>query len=133
MKYLITLILSAALAGCATTSGTSPPGTTTTVAGDAAARTVFATKSAYAGALAAAVAYKRLPVCATPPALPCSKPEIVAQLQKADNVAAGALDAAEAAVRTPSLGTSALDTAVGAASAALAAMNALLVTLGAPR
>lgn len=128
------LILAAAfaIAGCAaTTSGTSPPGTTTTVAGATAERTVFAAKSAYAVALTAAVAYKRLPVCAATPTLPCSSPVIVAQLQKADNVAAGALDAAEAAVRTPSIGTTARDTAVGAATAALAALNALVATLGA--
>lgn len=131
MKYLNILILTVvALAGCgAVGGGTSPPGGT--VAGVSAERAVFATKTAYEAALTAAVAYKNLPVCATPAKPPCSNPAIVTQLRKADNVAAGALDAAEAAVRTPSIGTTARDQAVNAANAALAALQAVLTTTGA--
>lgn len=122
MKSLIlSCSLALALAGCAATS----TGSTTTPA-----QTVFAAKSAYAGALAAAVAYESLPRCAAAVPQPCSSPELVAQLRKADNVAAAALDAAEAAVRMPAIGTDAAGKAVSTATSALAALQALVVTMG---
>jgi hypothetical protein len=73
-----------------------------------------------------------MPRCAPAVPKPCSDPELVAQIRKADNVAAAALDAAEAAVRTPAVGTTARDRAIQAAQAALAAFSALVTSLGAP-
>lgn len=121
-KSLLTGVLLAALslglAGCAG-------------APQSPAQAVFQAKTSYSTALTAAVAYKRLPVCREPAVQPCSDPKIVAQLQKADNVAAGALDAAEAAVRTPGFGSNVLTTAAAAASSALQAFLAVTATLGA--
>lgn len=121
MKHLI-LALALAVAGCASTSG----GTSAN-----AERTVFAAKSAYATALTAAVAYRRLPACASPRVLPCHEPAVLTQIQKADTTAAAALDAAETAVRTPQIGTTARERAVSAANAALASLSALLSSIGA--
>jgi hypothetical protein len=70
------------------------------------------------------VAYKRLPDCATAK-LPCSDKAVVAQIQKADNVTAAALDAAESVVRSKSFGQNVLDSAITAANSALAAFVAL--------
>lgn len=120
MKALI-LACALALAGCASTTSTTP------------AQTVFAAKSGYAAALTAAVAYRRLPACAEPRVLPCHDPDVLAQIQRADNVAAGALDAAENAVRTPAVGAGARDRAIAAAEAALAALNAAVAATGAAR
>lgn len=92
---------------------------------------VFQTKSAYEVGLTTAVAYKRLPVCqegASGPQL-CSKKTVVTQLQKADDVAAKALDAAENTVRTPGFGESIVQSAVTAARAALDAFVAIVNTL----
>ncbi len=108
-----------ALAGCASTSTLTP------------AQVVYAAKGAYATALSGAVAYESMPRCAPAVPKPCSDPELVAQIRKADNVAAAALDAAEAAVRTPAVGTTARDRAIQAAQAALAAFSALVASLGA--
>jgi hypothetical protein len=120
-RSLTILTLAAALAaGCASTSSTTP------------AQVVFATKGAYATALTAAVAYESLRRCAPAVPKPCSDPDLVAQIRKADNVAAAALEAAEAAVRTPAIGTTARDRAIQAAQAALAAFSALVTSLGAP-
>lgn len=119
-RYLAPLLLAAALAGCATTPG----GGTPTLAVSA-QQSVFAAKTAYGVALSAAVAYESLPRCATPAVQPCSNLAIVTQLRQAQPVARGALDAAEAAVRTPNLGTDAISTAVAAANAALAAFESL--------
>lgn len=91
---------------------------------------VFQVKSGYATALTAAVAYKRLPACQVPAKQPCADAKVVAQIQKADNVAAGALDAAEAAVRTPGFGKNAVASALAAARAALAALVSITATLG---
>lgn len=128
MKYrYLSLALAASLvAGCASTPG----GSAST---DSPQRVVFAAKSGYATALTAAVAYKRLPGCAPTVPQPCSDAGIVAQLQKADNVAAASLDAAEAAVRTPQIGASAVDRAVATANAALSALTAILAAVGAPK
>ena len=119
--YAILALAAGLLAGCAT-SGPSTP-----------AQTVFAAKSGYAAVLTAAVAYESLPRCSATVPQPCSSPELVAQLRKADNTANAALDAAETAVRTPSVGSDARSKAVATATTALAALQALLSTLGAPR
>lgn len=112
MKYLLIVLL---LAGCATPE--SPQ------------QSVFQAKSAYAVALTAAVAYKRLPDCARA-AQPCSDKAVVAQLQKADTVASTALDSAEHAVRTPGFGQNVVSSAVAAAQAALQAFTSITATLG---
>lgn len=111
---LLTALLAFALTACA--SPQSPQ------------QAVFQAKSSYAVALTAAVAYKRLPSCEKA-AQPCSDKGVISQLQKADNVAAGALDAAEHAVRTPGLGESTVQTAVVAARAALEAFTSITSTL----
>lgn len=117
MKHLI-LAFALALAGCAGIPGAGTP--------EQAQRTAFAAKSAYVVALEEAVKYKRRPAC--PAVQPCADPAIVAQLQKADTVAAAAVDAAESAARTATVGATARDRAIQAASAALAAFSALLST-----
>lgn len=116
MKRLILsifMLCAAALGACATPSDTPQ-------------QVVFAAKEGYATALTAAVAYKHLPVCTDAVKAPCSKPEIVRQLQKADTVASGALDAAETAVRTPGFGTNLVSSAIAAASAAVGAFTSIL-------
>lgn len=109
----LSAVLAAALCGCASAPQSPQQG-------------VFQAKAAYAVALQTAVAYKRLPACSAAVKPPCSDPATVAQLQRADNVAAPALDAAEAAVRTPGFGKSLMDTAVASAQAAVAAFVAIL-------
>ncbi|MCC2632125.1 MAG: hypothetical protein K0S48_11 [Ramlibacter sp.] len=121
MKHLIVLALAASLAGCASMPSAAP---------DTPQQAVYAAKSAYATALTAAVAYKKLPACSATRPAPCSQPALVQQLQRADIVAAASLDAAEAAVRTPLVSPTAAGRAVQAAQAALSAMNALVTGLG---
>jgi hypothetical protein len=113
----ITLALVAALAGCAAVPDTPE-------------QTVFAAKTGYAVALSAAAAYKNLPVCSEKVPVPCRQPAVMAQIQKADIVAAASLDAAEAAARTPSVGATATARAIQAANAALAALQSLVASLG---
>lgn len=117
--FIVALVLGA-LVGCA-----SPPGGGSTSPEQA----VFAAKSNYAVALNVAVAYRRLPACASPAVLPCHDPQVLAQLRKADIVANGALDAAESAVRSPAIGKDAASRAVAAANAALAALTAITSTI----
>jgi hypothetical protein len=119
-SLILAVVLAAGLAGCA--SAPSAP--------DTPQQAVYAAKSAYATALTAAVAYKRLPACSVTRPAPCSHPDLVAQLQKADNVAAASLDAAEAAARTPLVSATATGQAVRAAQAALNAMTSLVANLG---
>jgi len=90
-------------------------------------QSVFQAKAGYATALTAAVAYKRLPLCPAP--APCSDKEVVGQLQRADLVAATALDAAEAVVRSKGFGQDTVASAVTAAQAALNAFVAITSTL----
>ena len=124
------ILVSALVGGCASVTPTPGNDSTTTVLSSASAqRTVFTAKSAYAGLLQVAVTYKELKPCGPGISQPCSDPAIVAQIQRADNVAAVALDAAEAAVRTPQVGATAQDRAIATANAALAALSALLTNL----
>lgn len=115
-------VVAGGLAGCATAG----PGSLTPQT------TVFAAKSSYAVGLQAAVAYKRLPPCATPAVLPCSDPALVARLQKADVAAAATLDAAELAVRMGG-STETRDKAIAAAQAAVSAFTTLATSIGAPK
>jgi hypothetical protein len=119
-SLIIAAVLAAGLAGCA--SAPSVP--------DTPQQAVYAAKSAYETALTAAVAYKNLPTCSATRPAPCSHPDLVAQLRKADTVAAASLDAAEAAARTPLVSPSATGRAVQAAQAALAAMTSLITNMG---
>lgn len=124
MKRVI-LALACVLTFTGFSACTSNPQTTTTQTPQ---QTIFEAKSGYAVALTAAVAYKRLPNCkAAKP--PCSDSAIVAQLQKADTVAASALDAAEAAARTPGFGDSVVASSATAAQAALRAFVSITSTL----
>lgn len=113
MKLILVLVL--VMAGCAAPQ--SPQ------------QSVFQAKSGYAVALTAAVTYKKLPPCGQPVKMPCSDKAVVAQLQKADNVAATALDSAESAVRTPGFGKDVVNSAIAAANAALAAFTSITSTL----
>jgi hypothetical protein len=98
--------------------------------GQTPAQAVFAAKGTYNTALSAAVAYKRLPACSAVVKQPCSDKAVLAQLQKADNVAAAALDSAESAVRTPGFGKDAAQSAITAANAAVQALASITATLG---
>lgn len=131
-KRLATLALVAALVGGCGTVTTTGTGTTTgsVLTSAEAQRAVFVSKTAFDAALIIATKYKNLPVCAATQPQPCSDPGIVAQLQRSANVANVALDAAEAAVRTPQIGSSAMNTAVAAANSALAAFSALVSLSG---
>ena len=101
--------------GCATTP-------------QSAQQSVYSAKSNYAVALAVAVAYKKLPVCA--PAAPplCSKPDIVATLQKVDTASSALLNAAENTVRTQGAGANA-QTAIKAAEQAVSAFATITAAL----
>lgn len=120
-NILFSLAIAVGLVACASTTTSTTDASPATI--------VFQAKTAYATALVAAVTYKNLPKCASPAVQPCSDPAIVAQLQKADNVAAVALDTAEAAVRTPAIGTDAISKAVSAGQMALQAFVAISTNL----
>ena len=114
MRWLKSVILSIVLVGCASSpTGQSPQSV------------VFATRAAYEAALIVAVEYKKLPVCTVPAPAICSDPGIVTQLQQADNVANIAITSATSAVRTPQVGSNAIDKAIVAANAALGAFTAI--------
>lgn len=114
-NLLLTSLLALSLTACAVTPS-SP------------AQTVYLAKTQYSAALSVAVAYKNLPGCGGTEKL-CAKPEVVAQLQKADQVAYPALDAAEDAVRTPGFGENIINSAVIAAKAAVEAFKSITNTL----
>lgn len=116
MRKLLAVFVLTLVAGCA---GSLTPTTP--------AQSVFAAKATYAGALIVAVQYKALPAC--PKVVICSDPAIVAKLQAADNIAAPALNSAEAAARNPDFGQNALQTAVIAAQNAVTALTSITATL----
>lgn len=118
MKRLIgALLLAFALAGlgCATTPQTP-------------AQSVYQVQGSYAAALQIAVTYKQLPKCQQGSPVICSTPTVVAQLQKADDVAYAALTAAQNIVRTPGAGAN-FQTAITAAQQATAAFASITATL----
>lgn len=82
------------------------------------AQRVYQIDQNYKAGLAVAVAYKHLPLC--PTTLVCSKPEIVKQLQDADDIAAPGLKSAQACVRSPACTHTSL--AVDAANRAVVAL-----------
>jgi len=118
-KLLFSIILAVAtLTGCA-------------AAPQNAAQAVYVAHGTYTGALTAAVAYKRLPACGKPTSPPlCSKPEVVGQLQKADDVAFTALQVAQRIVRSPDSGPGAIQTAIFNANQAVQAFASIAKTLG---
>ena len=125
MKKLFSILALALLSACASMQSVQNP-----------AQAVFAAKQAYAVALTAAVAYKRLPPCATVPIaasasptapnLLCSRPAVVKQLQAADTAADVLLDGAEATVRTGGGNT---QMAIKAATEAVAAFTTVTTML----
>lgn len=80
----------------------------------------FQAESDYKAALAVAVTYKSLPDC--PTSIICKKPEIVKQLQDADDVAFPSLQSAQACIRA-NCPSSAL--AIDAANSAVAALTTI--------
>lgn len=95
------------------------------------AQAVYAAHGTYTVALTAAVKYKQLPPCGAPtsPAL-CSKREVVAQLQKADDVAFTALQAAQRIIRSADSGPGTIQTAIFNANQAVQAFASIAKTLG---
>ena len=135
MKRLISILAIVLLSACSTVAPTNPPASAdTTVVGTTnvqAEQIVFAAKQAYLVALASASVYQDWPKCSATQKILCRDDAIFAQIQKAGRTTSTALDAAEAAVRTPVLGTTARDRAVQTAQAALAAMTTILTSTGA--
>lgn len=84
-------------------------------------QTVYAAKATYVGAAETALRYMNLPRCAAPAVQPCSSQAVVDGIKKADNIAFAALEQAEAVVRTPGFGESAVTSAVAAAQGAVRA------------
>lgn len=120
MKRIFACIIAAGvLAACSTVSGV-----TTTPQ-----QAIYQLKGDYNTALTIAVTYKNLPPCGLPTSPPvCSKADVVAKLQQADNVAFPAIQAAENTVRTPGAGANA-QTAINAANQALVALTSITATL----
>lgn len=127
MKRLLVIAALCAMASI-TACATAPPSTP--------AQAVYATTGAYTAALTAAVAYKRLPPCsqAQPREVACSSDRVVAELQKADDVAFEALSAAQRAVRTPGFAEDRMRTAVAVAGQAVQAFYSIATRVrgGAP-
>lgn len=122
-RVLLAVVFAAiALVGCASNEPDTGPSVSITPE-----QAVFALKSSYAVALTAAVAYKRLPSCGTPPVgvPPCSDPAVVKKLQQADDIASSALNGAEAIVRTPSASLADKSKALQAAQTAITVLTAL--------
>lgn len=120
MKRLIAgaILAIAMLAGCASTPQNP-------------AQAVYAAHGTYTVALTAAVKYKQLPACTQPAApLLCAKPEVVRQLQQADDVAYTALSTAQRIVRNTNEGASTIQTAVFNATQAVNAFATIAKTLG---
>jgi hypothetical protein len=120
---MLMLVIAMAIAGCASGPGGASP------LGQSPATVVYNAKSAYAITLRTAVAYESMPRCSATVKFPCSDTELVAQIRKADNTAIAALDAAEHAVRTTTVGDDIRSKAITAANAALAAFQAVATTL----
>jgi len=92
------------------------------------AQAVYAAHGNYAAALTVAVAYRRLPPCAPSGPPLCSDKRIVADLQKADNVAFDALSAAQRVARAPGAGAN-VQTAINAANQAIGAFSSITASL----
>lgn len=117
--HLVYIALALAmLAGCATTPQNPQ-------------QAVYAAHGTYTVALTAAVKYKQLPACGKPASPPlCSKPEVVGQLQKADDAAYAALNVAQRVVRSSLEGPGAVAIAVDNATRAVNAFATVAKALG---
>lgn len=112
------LLMFAALFGCATTPQTP-------------AQAVYAAHGTYTVALTAAVKYAELPRCGQPTSPPlCARPEAIAQLQKADDVAYTALLAAQGIVRSRKTGDAGIPPTVENAIRAVNAFAQIANQLG---
>lgn len=117
-RLLWIAIAAVSLAACANSGQSGSPSP---------AASVFAAKTAYAGALSVAVRYNALPRCGQPASPPiCSDQGVIVQMRKASDVAAGALDSAESIVRQPGVRDS---LAIAAAATATEAVKVLQLTL----
>lgn len=95
------------------------------------AQAVYAAHGTYTVALTAAVKYKQLPACTLPAAPPlCAKPEVVAQLQRADDAAYTALSTAQKLVRSTTEGAGTIQGAIFNATQAVNAFAAVAKALG---
>lgn len=115
MKF-VSLVFALALAACAAVTPQTPQ------------QTIYQASSAYASAAQVVIAYKALPPCAATSTVLCQRPDVVARLKAADNVAYESLKAAENVARTPGAGAN-LDTALVAANQAISALTAITSTL----
>ena len=92
-------------------------------------QSIYQLESNYNAAAQIVLAYKALPTCGgVATTVLCSKPEVIAQLKQADNVAYSALVAAENTVRTQGAGANA-NTAMVAAQQAIQALTAISAAL----
>jgi hypothetical protein len=119
MRRAAVLALAAALASC---SAVQP-------VPQSPAQAVYAVEGDYAAALAVAVQYRALPQCSASTTALCSRPEVIAQIQKGDAAAWAAIEAAQNTVRTPGVASDAETTALMAAQHATQAFQQIAATL----
>lgn len=98
-------------------------------AGTTAKNDIAASQATLTGLEAAAFQYVKLPVCGTPGATVCKSLAIEAKIGQADNAAYIAVKAAEAAAANPNSGGTAIQQAQTAATAALGAFQAIVLSL----
>jgi hypothetical protein len=116
MKKFLSLLPLVFLIACATPQ-TENPG-----------QIVYQIQSGYAVALKTELAYSNLPDCSTGIKL-CSKKDVIRQVQKADDLAWDAIQAAQTAVRTPGFGDSGVTTTIASARALTDAFIGITNTL----
>lgn len=91
------------------------------------AQVVFALKSRYEVALIAANKYEDFKRCTVvPKTTPCSDPEVVQAIRRADNAVKLAMDAAERVVRDPNALKSTKDLVIASARESLSALTVLI-------
>lgn len=118
MRKLFALGVLLLLAACASTIPNQSP-----------ASRLFAIQADYTVLVAAGARYNELPRCERygAPAL-CSKASAVAEIRKADAVAAGAIGVAQEIVRTPGYDQVTASSAIAAALRAVTALQTILAT-----
>lgn len=122
-SIMVAAMLAFSVTACSM-SADMPVSTSTSIDMKTPQQTVFAIKSAYAGALTLAVAYNKRPRCGTPNAgTLCSDAAIIAQLRAADDTANNAINAAERAVRSLGASTDIVKAAIIAAQASVDAFK----------
>lgn len=115
MNLAASLILSLSLAACASGGVKNPQ------------QAGYALRTEYAAALDAADQYGRLPFCNGPtdPTI-CAKRDVVIKIKAAKDIAKPAVEAAEAAVRSPNFDKSTYDAVIVAAQQALLALGKII-------